>query len=443
MKCAACQRQLTAYAEGLLDTEQDLAVARHLSACPACTEAANAARALRGALQARAATYAGADLAATVLARIAAQRAVAASTPTRNINMKRRYGKLGLGLAAAAALAVVLFAPWGSRQQTQATAAEILRQAIAAAAELQSVHLEVRMRTIPGDNFEIIVLDAPFVPVRLWKEFGPPVRWRAENGLRTVVMDGEAGVGLMPMMAYKHPPADTLNTWVGRLMEVEEVLESELQQAEQFDWPLTLVEQTGPDGRPVLIVTVEAKARGDFTNDWLKNKLIVTSDNRRVYRFDAETKRLEHLEIWVHAPQGDVLVLQTERVTLNEVFPEELFQLDVPEGTAWYIPPDELPPDDALAAMLPDEFARGFFQALADADWELVKQYGSLSEVPEQMKDVLAGLEIVEIGTPFKSGLYPGWFVPYKLRIQGEVREHNLAVRNDNPARRWVVDGGF
>ena len=51
---------------------------------------------------------------------------------------------------------------------------------------------------------------------------------------------------------------------------------------------------------------------------------------------------------------------------------------------------------------------------------------------------------IVEIGEPFRSGSYPGWFVPYEIKLwTGETRKFNLAVRNDNPARRYIVDGGF
>ena len=35
----------------------------------------------------------------------------------------------------------------------------------------------------------------------------------------------------------------------------------------------------------------------------------------------------------------------------------------------------------------------------------------------------------------------PGlWIVPVKIAI---VKKYNLAVRNDNPAKRYVVDGGI
>jgi len=68
---------------------------------------------------------------------------------------------------------------------------------------------------------------------------------------------------------------------------------------------------------------------------------------------------------------------------------------------------------------------------------------------------------IVSLGEPFRTGAYPGVYVPYVLRIGGAAGEagdggagdggagdviekrHNLALRNDNPQHRWVFDGGF
>jgi hypothetical protein len=48
------------------------------------------------------------------------------------------------------------------------------------------------------------------------------------------------------------------------------------------------------------------------------------------------------------------------------------------------------------------------------------------------------------LGDPFQSGQYPGWFVPYEIRLKsGEVKKHNLAIRNGNPAKHWLVDGGI
>jgi hypothetical protein len=34
--------------------------------------------------------------------------------------------------------------------------------------------------------------------------------------------------------------------------------------------------------------------------------------------------------------------------------------------------------------------------------------------------------------------------VPYEVRLKsGKVKKMNLALRNDNPDKKWMVDGGF
>ena len=64
--------------------------------------------------------------------------------------------------------------------------------------------------------------------------------------------------------------------------------------------------------------------------------------------------------------------------------------------------------------------------------------------VPQIFKDYLGGLEVISIGEPFQSMGYPGWFVPYEIKLQsGEIKKHNLAIRNDNPAHRFELDGGI
>jgi hypothetical protein len=54
------------------------------------------------------------------------------------------------------------------------------------------------------------------------------------------------------------------------------------------------------------------------------------------------------------------------------------------------------------------------------------------------------GLQVISLGEAFQSGLFPGYFVPYEIRLRdGSVRTHKLAVRNDNPSHRWTIDGGY
>ena len=58
--------------------------------------------------------------------------------------------------------------------------------------------------------------------------------------------------------------------------------------------------------------------------------------------------------------------------------------------------------------------------------------------VDERMKDYLGGLQIVSLGNPFQSKGYAGWFIPYEIKLTMKIQ---FAVRNDNPAKRYVVFG--
>jgi len=323
-----------------------------------------------------------------------------------------------------------------------------LAQAAEAVAELDSVHIQARMRTVAHDNFELIRLDRDFVPIEMWKQFGPPPKWRVEKPKRVVVMDGKSSMQLIGSglggLASKGGPGKGYIHWLKPLLDPHRVLENERRQAGAQGSQMSLEKQEGPDGKPKQVLTVEAKAQGDYTNDWLKNKSIAGSDNRRVYTFDAETHRLEGLLVYVHDGEEDVLVFEITEIEYDVDLDPELFSLTLPEDVVWFEEPKTLSDNERYQNMSAEEAARAFFQACADEDWdEMLKFYG-MSAVTPKTKKWLGGLEIVSIGRSFKSGRYPGKFVPYEIKFKtGKTKKFNLAVRNDNRAKRWVVDGGL
>jgi hypothetical protein len=93
--------------------------------------------------------------------------------------------------------------------------------------------------------------------------------------------------------------------------------------------------------------------------------------------------------------------------------------------------------------------ATDFFDALGKGDWNQIAKlcppgFALDSELNQQQKDSLAGLQVVSLGEPFKKAPYPGVFVPYEIRFQnGEVKKFQLAVRQDNSENRWYFDGGL
>lgn len=351
-------------------------------------------------------------------------------------------------IAAAAAIIVGMFIGLKVFKTNQVSAAQVLHQAAGAMSQLRTVYMKVLIRTRADgrENFDYICLHYDLVPHEMWKEFDGTNagKWRIENAGRIEVMDGKWSLlFISPNRAAKREHCYGCNSWLKKLLDADEVLDREIRLSEEEGSELRLTREKGADGRQKLIVTVEAKAQGDFTNDWCKNTSISESDNYRIYQFDAESKLLEGLEVYVHAQDEDVLVLEVTHIEYNFDIEPVLFTLEFPDDVIWFVEPEELA-DQSYAQMTPKEMARAFFQACADENWEEAIKYYPTSAVPQSIKDYLGGLEIISIGEPFESGLYPGWFVPYEIKFKnGATKKMNLAVRNDNPAKLYIVDGGI
>ena len=63
--------------------------------------------------------------------------------------------------------------------------------------------------------------------------------------------------------------------------------------------------------------------------------------------------------------------------------------------------------------------------------------------VPNRKEDFekMLGMEILEIGEAYKKDGYVGEIVPYKVKLKdGEMIEANMAVRNDNEFKIWILD---
>ena len=319
-----------------------------------------------------------------------------------------------------------------------------LAQAVEAMSNMHTVYIKARMRTLPRDNFEMIGLDYDFVQIEMWKKFGDPPKWRVEKPERVVVMDGKS---TLLLIKPKHAAKGGIDTgfvgWLKPLLDVHKVLDSEIRLAQEEGSELIMT-QKDENGIPKTAVTIEAKAQGNFANDWLKNKSVSDSDNLRIYIFDAQTKFLENLKVLVHSDKGDVLVFEITEIKYDLPLDESLFSLKLPDDVSWYSNSDELLPIESQLQMTPEQAAQAFFQACAESNWDKVLEFWCFSSLDQSFKDYLGGLQIISIGKAFKSGRYPGWFVPYEIKLKnGGIKKFNLAIRNDNPAKRYAVDGGI
>ena len=66
------------------------------------------------------------------------------------------------------------------------------------------------------------------------------------------------------------------------------------------------------------------------------------------------------------------------------------------------------------------------------------------TNLPNERKEYFkkwAGMQILEIGEPYKKDNYVGEIVPCKVKIKdGEIINATIAVRNDNEFKIWIFD---
>jgi len=419
--------------------EMDL-VREHLANCPACRALFEEQQQVFEQVRQTSRIAASHQFGANTMNAIAN----AAALETTSIgNFWRLQGWRRWAVAACATVLIVCLLPFlpfhlGGGRSTPAFS--VLAQSIQAMSDVQSIHMTGRMRTLPGDNFELIGTDYGFVPLEIWRQYNPN-RWRVEKTGRTVVMDGQSSVlYIAKLNAYmKAPPQAGFVEWLRPLLNPESILQSELDSAKQTP---SEAEVTEADG--TITLTVQRKAKGSFTNSWAINKSIDESDHTCIYKFDSATKRLLSLQVAIHANGQDVTVLELNDIRYNEALPVNIFTLQLPAGAEQMPAVEEMPPA-AAPIPGPKEAAQYFFDALAREDMDQVRDVLPANPlVMALVKKQYGGLSVLSIGEPFQSGTYPGYYVPYRVRLRdGSEKSYKLAVRNDNSQKRWTVDGGF
>jgi hypothetical protein len=144
--------------------------------------------------------------------------------------------------------------------------------------------------------------------------------------------------------------------------------------------------------------------------------------------------------------------VEIQRDGAKAVVPEDIYVRPVYNQPAnWAISGDrawDLPDvsDNArYAAMTAEEAARAFLTACGKEDWDEALKFWPKRQIDDDVRQRLGGLKVVSIGKAFdKEPHYAGKFVPFEIQLKaGQKIKHDLAVRKDNPAGRWLFDGGL
>ena len=125
-------------------------------------------------------------------------------------------------------------------------------------------------------------------------------------------------------------------------------------------------------------------------------------------------------------------------------------QLKLQEDFKWSGTPEILTNNDAYAHLSPAETVKAYFDAQSKFDWTEMRKFTSdfdVEETERQMEaaekqgmDVRKLMPTYEVGEAVWSAKESAWYV--KCQVQ-QIKKWNVAVRKDNPAGRWQVDGGI
>jgi hypothetical protein len=125
-------------------------------------------------------------------------------------------------------------------------------------------------------------------------------------------------------------------------------------------------------------------------------------------------------------------------------------KLKLEQDFKWTGEPEVLTNNDADAGLSPKEVVQAYFDAQSKLDWNEMRKFTSEYDVETTKKktamaeqagvDVHKMMPVFEVGEATWSPEQSAWFV--KCRIS-PTKKWYLAVRKDNPANRWQVDGGI
>lgn len=362
------------------------------------------------------------------------------ANPVKKVPLSQKLWRWGAPILSAAA--VVAFAVVMIGQRPAYAARKYFEGAIHAMSNLQSMYLSLQIRTLPHENFSYIDPQADFVEHRVQVLYGEKESWRIEKLDRVALYNGVQTYQWVPTMKCGwYSEGENTDDLTEVLIDPRLLMQAEIELAKHTrgaSYELTEL----PDG---ICLVVEMPALGDFSqSDYMLNTSILESHTRRTYHFDRTTGRLTYAHIVGLLADGERTLLESGSIHYNEPI-DRTALTTLPEGISWSSLVFTESNRD-LCGVSPKEAAHQIIVAMESWDEELLRSALHYFQGPALLvvKQHYKGVKLLAMEEPFRSGAYPGYFVPCRLlKRSGEEVEINLALRNDNPNQVWLVDGGL
>ena len=192
------------------------------------------------------------------------------SSDIPNVKRGRTITMTGPGwkkIASIAALLLVMLAIvpiFGPRLfNPNAKAMSLLNTSIEAILNIKSMVVSYQVRSVPGDNLDLIDIKGDFIDYKLYKEFTPTEKWRIEKPGLAVALDGKNQFKFMDKtgIGYVGSPQAGFVDWMRILLDPGKILQEEKTSAARHKDHYTVESKNNET-----ILTVKSKALGNFKN---------------------------------------------------------------------------------------------------------------------------------------------------------------------------------
>ena len=443
MTCKDCKAEMHQLFDDQSESKIQQEIKHHLAGCDDCTAAFDEMKSVFSFLQPAETVNAPLLLKQQILDHLIKEEKKMKNDKFRHINLSVSFKRI-VSIAAVIAT-ILLIMPFIGRNGTSSeakAAVSFLEKSILASDQIHSMIIQCSVRTDIQDNFALIGKDLPMVAHKITKSFDIPVKWKVEKSGRTVLNDGITQYLWMPEIknAIKTGLDYGMAEWFHILLDPSNILSVEEGTAKQRNSKISIRDAGGNT-----YITITSKAEGNFLNNYMLNKTFDESDNRREYVFDSKTKLIQGLKIYLLDKKKETLIFKLDHIEYNTVIDPATFTISLPEGINWSVL-DLNVTNANLSSISSKKAAELALEGLSKKDFDTNKELWSEYNfvMLKLIASRYAGLQVIEIGEPFKSGLYPGEFVPFEFKDRdGIIHKWKLAIRNDNPHKVWMVDGGL
>ena len=363
---------------------------------------------------------------------------------------KRQKSRMGYWLGAiSSAAAVIAVAITLTLNSPVYAARKYFSGAIMAASDVKTMVMKLSVRTKPDEPIDYLNPSLDFIPATVKVIYGEPMLWSMEKkDGRNVLCNGDGYVyewigGKDGRVGWKKSAKGIVNSELAAFLDPRLLLEAERRTAERNKGTKYQVIDNGE----LVVVTAMTTAQGDFSeSEYTLNTSLAEASTVRVYSFAKSTGELVQMRIDIVVDDKPITVIESESIAYNEpltasnLSDKDLSQIEFQSNDIANAV------DSPLVGITADEAAKIILKAMSEWDTEILNtaMHYFKGDVMKIVEDRYRGLEVKSIEKAVKSGLYPGRFVKCKVVLpNGKKETLTLALRNDNKAKVWLVDGGL